>query len=70
MPASRYKFSAQEACDHNISRASDGETIGVLRVKPSTILWKPKGAKSRPWFSADLDEFIEWIKAKNYKVDR
>jgi hypothetical protein len=71
MPASKYKFSEQEAYDHAINSASDDATIGCLRVKPSTILWKSKGAKgNKPWFSADLDEFITWIKTKDRKVSK
>ncbi len=71
MPASKYKFLEQTSYDHEIGNADDGKTIGTLRVKPSTILWRPKAAKSDdPWFSATLDEFIVWIKDKNYKVSK
>jgi hypothetical protein len=71
MPASKYKFLEQTSYDHEIGNADDGKTVGTLRVKPSTILWKPKGAKGKnPWFSVDLDALTEWIKEKNYKVNR
>jgi hypothetical protein len=71
MPASKYKFLEPEAYDHWIGTAADDATVGALRVKPSTILWKPKGAKGKtPWFSATIDEFAEWIKIKNYKVSK
>jgi hypothetical protein len=71
MPASRYKFLEQEAYDHEIGNAETGAAVGTLRVKPSTVLWKPKGAKGKtPWFSVDLDELTEWIKAKKYRVSR
>ena len=71
MPASRYKFLEQEAYDHEIGNADNDTAVGTLRVKPSTILWKPKGAKGKnPWFSVDLDELAAWIKTKNYRVSK
>jgi hypothetical protein len=71
MPASIHKFAEQESYDHVIVDADDGKAIGTLRVKPSTVLWKPRGAKSdKPWFSVDLIELTEWIKQKDHKVSR
>ncbi|MGA2354998.1 MAG: hypothetical protein ABSG02_10900 [Terriglobales bacterium] len=72
MPGSKYKFAEQQAYDHDIDTNTDSPTvIGTLRIKPSTILWKPKGAKgNKPYFAANLDEFIEWIKEKNHKVSK
>jgi len=50
MPAAKYKFSGQESYDHNISKETGG-FVGTLRVKSSTILWKPSGARSdTPWY--------------------
>ena len=71
MPDSKYKFAEQESYDHYIDRKDTSEVVGVLRVKPSTLLWKPKGAKGKkPYFSVDLNEFITWIQAKNRKVSK
>jgi hypothetical protein len=71
MPASKYKFAEKECYDHDIDRSDANEVVGTLRVKPSTILWKPKGAKGdKPWYSADLDDFIVWIKEQNRKVSK
>jgi hypothetical protein len=71
MPASKYKFLEQESYDHEIGNADDGKTVGTLRVKPSSVLWKPKGAKGRnPWYSVTLDDLVEWAKEKDYKVSR
>jgi hypothetical protein len=71
MPASKYKFAEPESYDHDIDKKDTGTVIGTLRVKPSTILWKPKGAKgNKPFFTADLDEFIVWIKDKNRKASK
>jgi len=72
MPASKYKFAEQQAYDHEIStNATWPKVVGTLRIKPSTILWKPKFAwGKKPYFVADLDEFIAWIKEKNHKVNK
>jgi len=70
MPSSKYKFAEQVLYDHDIDHDTGG-VVGTLRVKPPTLLWKPKGAKGdKPWFSVPLDEFIEWVKEKNYKVSK
>ncbi len=66
MPASIYKFSAPKSYDHDFVDAETGEKIGELRLKPSSILWKPKSAHE--YYSATLDEFTAWIKVKNHKV--
>jgi len=71
MPAAKYKFLEPEAYDHEIGIRDDSKAVGTLRVKPSTILWKPRGAKGKkPWFSADLDELTAWIQEKNYRVSK
>jgi hypothetical protein len=70
MPAAKYKFSGQESYDHNISKETGG-FVGTLRVKSSTILWKPSGARSdTPWYSVNLDEFIHFATEKNHKVSK
>ena len=72
MPTSKYKFAEQQAYDHDIdTNTAHPKVIGTLRIKPSTILWKPKFAwGKKPYFAADLDEFIEWITEKNRKVNK
>jgi hypothetical protein len=68
MPASKYRFSEQNAYDHKIVDAEDGHVIGELRVKPSSLLWKAKGAHQ--YLSAPLDEFTDWITANGKAVDK
>ena len=69
MPASKYKFLEPVCYDHEIGGAGDGEgKIGELPIKPSSILWKPKGA--RKYFSMPLDDFTLLIKEKGNLVDR
>lgn len=36
-----------------------GAALGRLKIKPSTILWKPAGAKL--YRSISLDQFSKWI---------
>jgi hypothetical protein len=62
MPASVNSFKEPESYDHEIYQKNPRERIGELRVKPSSILWKPKGAQK--YFSASLKEFAEWMKDK------
>ena len=39
--------------------------VGTIRIKPSTVMWKAKGAKGdKPYFSATIEEFEEWIMNK------
>ena len=38
---------------------ADGNKLGEIRLKPSSVLWKPKGAHK--YFSVDLDSFTSWI---------
>jgi hypothetical protein len=70
MPAAKYRFSGQQSYEHSISRASGG-FFGTIRIKPSTILWKPqRGKGKKPWFSVDLDEFIACAQKINRKVSK
>ena len=69
MPASKYKFLEPVSYDHIIGDATDGGgKIGELRVKPSSILWKPKGKQQ--FFSVPLDLFSKWIEENGKRVDR
>jgi hypothetical protein len=36
-----------------------GATVGTVRLKPSSVLWKP--ANAQKFFSIPLDEFVTWI---------
>ncbi len=68
MPASKYEFKAQTACDHEIQAPDGGGKIGELRVKPSSILWKSKGQQD--YRSISLDDFIKWIEAEGKLVSK
>jgi len=62
MPGSKNTFSEPESYDHAIKDKDTGQKIGELRIKPSSILWKPKGAHK--YFTAPLDDFAGWMSDK------
>jgi len=37
----------------------EGNKIGVIRIKPSTVLWKSSG--EHKFYSIPLDTFVGWI---------
>jgi hypothetical protein len=59
-PVPKYKnqFKEQTYYDHTIV-GSDGKKVGTLRIKPSSVLWKPKSQQQ--FYSVPLEEFAEWI---------
>lgn len=68
MPASKNQFVAPQSCDHEIADAKTWEKIGELRVKPSSILWKAKGAHK--YHSVPLSDFITWVQQNGSLVDK
>jgi len=58
MPAYSKKFWQPEYHDHMIVE-HDYSLVGTIRVKPATVLWKPKGAQK--FYSVSLDQFMQWI---------
>jgi hypothetical protein len=68
MPASKNKFLEPVSYDHIIGDAADGGKIGELRIKPSSILWKPKNKQQ--FFSVPLDDFSKWIEKYGKLVDK
>lgn len=53
---SKNAFRSEKFYDHEIVSDS-GEVVGNVRVKPSGILWAPKG--SHFWYGITLDEFAK-----------
>lgn len=43
----------------------NGETVGHVRVKPSGIMWSPKG--SHDWYGVTLEDFGAFAKKKGKK---
>ena len=47
---------------------SQGAVIGVIRIKPSGVLWKPKGQQK--FYTVPLDKFVSWITAPGTRATR
>lgn len=57
------KFSPRKFEDFEILNKNN-HRVGFIRVKPSGVLWAPKG--SRRWFGIDLKTFADYME-KNGK---
>jgi hypothetical protein len=62
MPTSVNKFAEPDHYDHEFAEEKTGNKVGTLRIKPSSILWKPKGAHQ--FHSVSLADFGEWMLTK------
>ena len=52
----RPEFHDEEIMDEN------GRLVGRIRIKPSSVMWKPNG--SRAFLSVGLDKFTTWMVSK------
>jgi hypothetical protein len=59
MPAYNNKFRSSEYHEETIVSEQDGTVVGTIRIKPSSVLWKPSGAHK--FYSVSLAKFGEWI---------
>ena len=46
----------------------NGSPVGTFRLKPSSVMWKPKG--KRKFYSVNFDVFREWISASSTKASQ
>jgi len=46
----------------------NGAVVGKIRIKPSSILWKPKGAQE--YRAVPLAKFAAWITAGSTKATK
>jgi hypothetical protein len=51
------EFKRPEFYDHVI--VNEHGKVGEIRIKPSGILWSPKG--SHQWYRVDLKTFADWM---------
>ena len=58
MPAFKNRFASPNFLEETIIEQA-GSKIGVIRIKPSSVLWKPSG--EHQFYSVTLDRFIGWI---------
>jgi len=54
-------FKAEQYRDHEILDES-GAKVGDVRVKPSGILWSPKGKHT--WYRVSLDDFAAFMERR------
>ena len=63
MPKYTNEFARPGHYEHEIQGNAGGQNgsgkIGVFRLKPNRVLWKPKGQQQ--FFSVSLDDFVAWI---------
>jgi len=57
-------FRPSKYVDHEIVDAKN-RIVGAIRVKPSGVLWSPKG--SHDWLGVSLDKFQEFMKENGRK---
>ena len=67
MPLYKNKFRSPDHIEETIVDENNN-VIGTLRIKPSGILWKPKGKQK--FYAVTLDQFREWITDVNTKAKR
>ncbi len=60
MPGYKNKFGSPSYIEETIYDTA-GVTIGTIRVKPSSVLWKPTGQQR--YYAVTLDKFAAWITA-------
>ena len=65
MPNYRYQFRAPKYLEQTIVD-ENGKVVGTIRIKPVSILWKPKGAQQ--FYSVPIDKFADWISADETKA--
>lgn len=65
MPDYKNSFRAPAYSEETIVD-ENGTLIGTIRLKPSSVLWKSKGAQK--FHAARLVDFIVWIENNGNKV--
>lgn len=64
-----YKYSFGEPSYQEIRFIDEGgKTKGLLRIKPSGVLWKPTNAQK--FYAMPLDKFEAWITDPNTSAKR
>jgi len=61
------KFASRKFEDFEILDANENK-VGGIRVKPSGVLWAPKG--SQKWFGVDLKSFADFMEKNGKKQEK
>ena len=68
MPDYKNQFASPSYVEETIIDATTGKTLGTLRIKPSGVLWKPKGQQK--YYAVPLATFTAWITAASTGATR
>ena len=70
MPTYSTEFKSPQFIEETIQKkAKNGEkveSVGTIRIKPSSVLWKPKGKQQ--FYAVPLDRFASWIVSDGAKA--
>ena len=67
MPTYKNKFAAPAYIEESVVN-ENGNAVGKIRIKPSGILWKPKGQQK--FYAVPLAKFIAWVTDPTTKATR
>ena len=67
MPKYKNQFAGPNFVQETII-TQEGTIIGVIRIKPSTILWKPSGEQK--FYCVPLGRFTRWIMSRRANATR
>jgi len=67
MPVYRNKFASPTFVQETILDGRGGK-IGDIRIKPSSVLWKPRG--EHKYYSVSLERFATWITSSSCNANR
>jgi hypothetical protein len=67
MPRYKNEFAGPSFVQETI-RKQGGGTVGVIRVKPSSVLWKPVG--DHQFYCVPLERFSRWIMSRRAGASR
>lgn len=65
MPGYKNRIKAPLFIEHTIVDSKD-KPIGTIRIKPSSILWKPKGKGK--YYAVSIEDFRDWISNSQTKA--
>lgn len=65
MPTYKNSFQSPDFIEEVIL-GNDNKKLGTIRIKPSSIQWKP--ANKQQFTSVSLDKFLEWIQSDETKT--
>jgi hypothetical protein len=68
MPDYKNKFESPTYIEESILDGNTGNKIGTIRIKLSSISWKPKG--QHKFYYVSTDDFARWITDSNTNAER